>query len=147
MNIQKDLFIRLFIVFGMLTCTPMAHAQDGVTSAQITVSTTTAEDDCEAGPSNKQWTLTMGALILGTIVMGGIGISTLSRSLAGSGYRQSAANMAGLGMGATVGGAIGAGLMISDVCGVVNLPGGISAAVFTMGLLALVFSLATGKAR
>jgi hypothetical protein len=137
----------LLIITGLTACSGAAQAQDEPqVTARVEVKVE-VEDECGEGPTNKQWAFSMGGLLIGTLVVAGVGVSTLSPSLAGGGYRQSAANMAGLGLGGFIGGGVGAGVMASSTCGVANIPGWISIAVSAIGLLVLVFSLATGRSR
>lgn len=140
---NSSLFSTLLLILTMILA-PTAQAQSGAETTRITIST---ESECEGGPSNKQWAVSMISLFVGTLVVGGVGITTLSRSLAGGGYRQSAANMAGMSLGVVVGGIASVGILASSPCGLFNLPGGISAAALMMGVIVMFFSLVTGKSR
>lgn len=106
-----------------------------------------AENECDGGPSNKQWMFSLGGTLLGTILVGAVGTQTLARSLASGGYRQGASNMAGAALGAFVGGIVGAGLMAATPCGVGNVPGFVGLASCGIGFLVLLFSILTGKRR
>ena len=83
---------------------------------------------------------------LGVTLLAGVILSfTLATSLAGSGYRQTAANSAAFGMAAFLGGSAGTVYMAMHECGVTNANGGVSIAVAVLGGVFLLFSLATGK--
>ena len=116
---------------------PVALAEDGEEEA--------SEGLCEDGPRNKDWMLSLGATVLGTIAVSAVGLNTLSRSLASGGYRQGASNMAGMGLGAFVGGCAGAGVMAFGDCGVATVPGFIGVAVAGIGLLVAMFAIVTGR--
>jgi hypothetical protein len=83
--------------------------------------------------------------LLGTIVMAVVGMMTLSRSLARSGYRQSAANLAGVGFGMLFGGAAGALVMGTNDCGLYFWPGYLGLSTMSLGFIILTFALMTGK--
>lgn len=119
----------------------------GVAKAQAADGEEAVEQRCEDGPGNKDWMLSLGGTLLGTLAVGAMGMQTLSRSLAAGGHRQGSANTAGLGLGALVGGGVGAGVVAASGCGLMNGPGFIGLAVGAIGFATLAFSIATGRSR
>ena len=129
----------------------VAYAADAAADAAADDEGAASEDQDEAqcvdGPRPTDWLMSLGGTIVGTAVVAGVGMQTLSRSLASGGHRQSSSNIAGLSLGALVGGAIGAVVMGAGACGVLNVPGMIGVVVSTVGLGSLVFAVATGRSR
>ncbi len=126
-------FHRLMFSASLLAAPALAFAQDE------------AEELCSMGPTNRDILFSVGGTALVTIVAGLVLVQTLARSLAGGGYTQTSSNTAAFGLAAFLGGAVGAGVMAMGDCGVANMPGGISLAVGLLGLVGLMFALATGK--
>ncbi len=130
----------LLSIFATSVLTPsVAFAQDEAAEEEE------EGEYCEEGMPTTKLMLSLGGLVLGTVVVGFAGLQTVSRSLAAGGSRQSAANMAGMGLGALVGGGIGAGLVGYSCQGVGVWPGFLSIGVAAVGLLLLVLGIATGK--
>lgn len=113
--------------------------------AQTVVSEAMGELLCEFGPTNRDVLFALGATCVVTLVAGVILVSTMARSLAGSGFRQSSANAAAFGLAAMLGGASGATMMAVGDCGVKNMPGGVSLTCGVLGMVLLFFALMTGK--
>lgn len=88
---------------------------------------------------------TVGATVGVTLVAGLILNFTLASSLAGSGYRQTAANAASFGLAGFLGGSAGSVYMAMHDCGVANIHGGASIALALLGGVVMLFSLTTGK--
>jgi|GEM_PF-4454416 len=132
---------RNLLLIALTACLPaLAMAEESV---KLVVSDDLAE--CLDGVSNKDWLFTMLGLILGTGFMAFVGLQTLSRRLASDGHRQSSANMAGLGLGMFVGGSIAAGIMASRSCGAMSSPGYLGMAAAAIGLVTMIFAIATGR--
>lgn len=124
-----------------------AYAADGSAEGEEVAYDEGDGDACENGPRTTDWLLSLGGTIVGTAIVAGVGMQTLSRSMASGGHRQSASNIAGIGLGAFVGGAIGAIVMAAGDCGMLTAPGVIGALVSTVGLFSLLFAVATGRSR
>ena len=104
-----------------------------------------AQPQCPTGPLAREMLSSLGGTAIVTIVAGLFLVRTLARSLAGSGYTQSSSNIAAFGLAAFMGGSVGTAVMAAGDCSVANVPGGLSLGVALVGLVAFLFSLATGK--
>jgi hypothetical protein len=124
---------RLFFAVSLLAAPAIASAQDE------------AEALCSYGPTNRDMLFSLGGTALVTIVAGVVLVQTMARSLAGSGYTQSSSNIAAFGLAAFLGGSVGGAVMAIGDCGVANVPGGVSLGVALVGLVGMIFALATGK--
>ncbi len=138
-------YLLLAVALGAAGAPAPAQAQDPRTEEPRAEES--GEEECDGGPTNKQWMFSLVGTLVGTILIGMVGTQTLTRSLASGGHRQGASNMAGLALGAFVGGIVGAGLMAATPCGVGNVPGFIGLASCGIGLLVLLFAILTGKRR
>lgn len=122
-----------FALCAPLILAAQAHAQ------------TAAEIVCEDGPTTKIKVISTVVTIIGSFVMTGVGLQTLSRSLARGGHKQSSSTLAGVGFGAFLGGASGAAAMALNECGFMQWPGYLGAGVAAFGFIVLLFAIATGK--
>lgn len=137
-NIIRNMITTCFLALALSTVGaphPALAADDDAES----------ESECDNGPTNKDWLLSLGGTAIGTVIVGMVGLSTLSRRLARGGHRQSTSNMAGMGLGAWVGGAAGASIMLASACGPWNVPGWIGVAVSAIGFIVMLFAIVTGK--
>lgn len=149
-SIRRSVSFLSFLVLG-------AESALGQTGAASSTSTTTSSETittvtygavgllCEDGPTTKTLMLSAAGSLVGTIAMAAVGMMTLSRSLARGGYRQSAANLAGVGFGMLFGGGVGALVMGTSDCGLLFWPGYLGLSTASLGLVILTFALLTGK--
>jgi len=100
---------------------------------------------CEDGPTTKTRIISVVFTVVGSAIMSGVGLQTLSRSLARGGHSQSSSSLAGVGFGALLGGASGATAMAVNECGFMHWPGYLGAGVASLGFIVLLFAMATGK--
>ena len=124
-----NLFLRTVLILGLTLLPTVAFAE--CTPHSITMS-----DHIVSFGS------TLGVSLVSAMVL----TFTLASSLAGAGYRQSAANAAAFGLAGFLGGATGTGFMAMHDCGVTNVNGGVSLAVAALGTVVLLVSVVTGKA-
>ncbi len=140
MRIRLSLFAVAAILMSLLSFTaiPAAYAQDEAEEEQDS-------EDCSASIPTKNILLTLGVLVVGTGVMATVGMNTWSRSLAAGGHRQTAANMAGMGLGALIGGGAASGVFAAQCGGIGYWPGMLSVAVAIVGLVMMIAGAVTGK--
>ena len=110
------------------------------------VSGSSDEGTCaENGPGVRDWLFSTLAVLGASALLTMVGLGTLSRSLARSGYRQSNANGAGIGFGLTLGGTVGIVTAVARECGVGSSPGIFGVVVTLVGLVVLIAHLVSGK--